>query len=176
MATKASKFLNTKRITTKMMYKTYIKTYPDSIIAQKKNYNLFKTIVTECHKEAVDECLKGGQYHLGSDIGLLEVVKYQKAVYIDNEDKVKGLSIDFGTTRKNKAAGINQVAYHTNTLICKWNWFRATGFTTKNKTGWQLAVTDGPIGISRKLAHYVKKNEKASINYRDCEFKFLKES
>ena len=59
MATKASKFLKTTRITTKMMYKTYIKTYPDSLIAQEKNYNLFKTIVTECHREAVDECLKG---------------------------------------------------------------------------------------------------------------------
>ena len=166
MATKASKFLHTKRITTKMMYKTYIKAYPNSLIAKEKNYNLFKTIVTETHKEAVDECLKGGQYHFGTDIGILEVVKYEKAVFIDAEDKVRGLAIDFGTTRKNKSAGINETAYHTNTLVCRWNWSKAHGGGIKNKTGWQLAVTDGPIGIARKLAHYVKENEKAGINYK----------
>lgn len=165
MATKASKFLKTSRITTKMMYRTYIKAYPDSPIAKEKNYNLFKTIVTECHKEAVDECLKGGQYHLGDEVGLLEVVKYQRKFSI-KDGKVKGMAVDFAATRKNKAAGNPEVIYHTNTIIYKWKWFRSGGFVVKNKTGWLLAVTDGPKGISRKLSHYVTNNERAGVNYR----------
>jgi hypothetical protein len=161
MGTRASKFLKTKRITTKMMYKTYIKTYPNSLIAQSKNYNLFKTIVTESHKEAVEECLKGGQYHFGDEIGLLEVNKFERKFRVDKDGKVLGMAVDFGATRKNKAAGNPETIYHTNPVIFKWKW------NNKPKTGWLLAVTDGPIGIARKLAHYVKNNEKAGINYRE---------
>ena len=161
MATKASKFLKTTRITTKMMYRTYIKTYPDSLIAKEKNYNLFKTIVTECHKEAVDECLRGGQYHFGNEIGLLEVNKYERKFRLDKDGKVLGMAVDFGATRKNKAAGNSEVIYHTNAIIFKWKW------ANKPETGWLLAVTDGPIGIARKLARYIKENENAGVNYKE---------
>lgn len=171
MATKASIFLNTTRITTKMMYKTYIKKNPQSTIALTKNYSLFKTIVEDCHKEVINECLKGGVYSFGSNLGIFAVTKHERRIYIDKNGNARGMSVDFGATRKNKASGGNEVIYNTNSIICHWEWLKAGSHLT-NKTGWQLAVTDGPRGIARKLHNYIESNERATLNYMSNEFKF----
>lgn len=177
MATKASIFLETKRITTKEMYKKYVKKYPDSEIAKTKNYNLFKLLVCETNKEIVKELLKGGIYNFGSNVGTLEVTKFTRVPRIDKDGKMRGMNVDFGATRKNKALGNTEVIYHTHSLVCRWTYRRGggSGFRLVNKSMWQFAFTDGPKGISRQLHHYIEANPNCAVNYRTNQYEFKTE-
>jgi hypothetical protein len=209
----AHKIFDTKRITTKTMYRMYIEEYstvdaavewficlePEdkekvvkkyyrkkvdklsiadtkSIYQKEKliSYPTFKKIVTETHKEVVNECLKGGVYNFGEGIGTFEVTKHNREVYLDEEGNLKGTLPDYGATRKAKAAGNDVVIYHTNSLICRWQWSRK-GNAIKNKCKWCIEPTNGPLGISRKLHHYIEENPRATMHYRLTEIKRKKD-
>lgn len=165
----AFKVLDTKRITTKTMFRIFVEENPDITIS----YKDFKLVMGLLNKEIIEQCLKGGIYNFGNDMGTFGVVKYERKPYLDDEGNIRGTSVDFGATRKAKAQGKNVVIYHTNTLICKWHWSKQIGNSIglKNAGKWSLLPTEGPIGISRKLHHYIEDNPRCTMHYREIKIK-----
>lgn len=160
-------FLQTTRITTKILYNRYVEKYPDCNLT----YNQFKDIVVTANKLIVDRCLEGGIYNFGHSVGTWCITKFNRKPYIDDEGKLKNVSVDFGATRKAKAAGKDVVIYHDTTLICKWTWHKTTALYGRipNKDKWCIEPTNGPKGISRKLHHYIEANEHCTLKYEFLE-------
>jgi hypothetical protein len=165
----ASKVLDTKRITTKTMFRMFVEEYPDIVVS----YKDFKKYMGDLNKAIIEACLEGGTYKFGNNIGTWSIAKYERKPYLDENGNLRGTRPDYGATRKAKASGKNIVIYHTNTLICKWHWTKslAGGYRVKHIGKWSLVPTDGPLGISRKLHHYVEANPRSTMHYKNIKIR-----
>lgn len=150
------------------MYEIFCKEYPDI----KMPYKEYKEILREHNRQVLEACLEGKTYRFGRGIGELSVArvprKFEEVVLPDGTTKIKGLKVNFGATKKLKAAGKDKVVYFTDDWWYRWYWNknqRSTGCKIPHKTVWKFSPTKGPNGITRKLSTIVKGDDFAHIRF-----------
>lgn len=129
------------------MYKWFRKQNPGTDIT----YTLFKEIISQFNKLAVEYILEGKAVNFGSNLGSIRIKKIERKFS-------KARTVNWGETNKLRKQGINQMVYFVDNYYYKWHWHRSL-CKIKNKTVYIFQPTKGAGGNRQKLSRLLKSDD-----------------